>query len=155
MNTYYKINLIILISILYSIKTYDIVFFLAINTELSTFTTENNNAQESYLSNYTLEQLQNSTLIKTIRKSNLNSSIKITFSGESTFSFSAIAIIIKSDTDKSYYLLTPQSNYYKCYSNHSNYISLVENSIWYNNKKIPDLSSVISCSGNVVFTYDI
>ena len=154
MNTYYKINLIILITILYSIKTYDIVFFLAINTELSTFTTENNNAQESYLSNYTLEQLQNSTLIKTIRKSNLNSSIKITFSGESTFSFSAIAIIIKSDTDKSYYLLTPQSNYYNC-SNYLNYISLVENSIWYNNKKIPDLSSVISCSGNVVFTYDI
>ena len=150
MNTYYKINLIILITILYSIKTYDIVFFLAINTELSTFTIENNNV----LSNYTLEQLQNSTLIKTIRKSNLNSSIKITFSGESTFSFSAIAIIIKSDTDKSYYLLTPQSNYYNC-SNYLNYISLVENSIWYNNKKIPDLSSVISCSGNVVFTYDI
>ena len=150
MNTYYKINLIILITILYSIKTYDIVFFLAINTELSTFTIENNNV----LSNYTLEQLQNSTLIKTIRKSNLNSSIKITFSGESTFSFSAIAIIIKSDTDKSYYLLTPQSNYYKC-SKYLNYISLVENSIWYNNKKIPDLSSVISCSGNVVFTYDI
>ena len=150
MNTYYKINLIILITILYSIKTYDIVFFLAINTELSTFTIENNNV----LSNYTLEQLQNSTLIKTIRKSNLNSSIKITFSGESTFSFSAIAIIIKSDTDKSYYLLTPQSKYYKC-SKYLNYISLVENSIWYNNKKIPDLSSVISCSGNVVFTYDI
>ena len=150
MNTYYKINLIILISILYSIKTYDIVFFLAINTELSTFTIENNNV----LSNYTLEQLQNSTLIKTIRKSNLDSSIKITFSGKSTFSFSAIAIIIKSDTDKSYYLLTPQSKYYKC-SKYLNYISLVENSIWYNNKKIPDLSSVISCSGNVVFTYDI
>ena len=150
MNTYYKINLIILITILYSIKTYDIVFFLAINTELSTFTIENNNV----LSNYTLEQLQNSTLIKTIRKSNLNSSIKITFSGESTFSFSAIAIIIKSDTDKSYYLLTPKSKYYE-YKTDPKYISLVENSIWYNNKKIPDLASVISCSDEVAFTYNI
>ncbi len=150
MNTYYKINLIILITILYSIKTYDIVFFLAINTKLLTFTIDS----ESYLSNYTPEQKQNSTLIKTFRKSNLDSNIKITFRGESTFSFSAIAIIIKSDTDKSYYLLTPQSNYYKC-SKYLNYISLVENSIWYNNKKIPDLSSVISCSEKVVFTYDI
>ena len=154
MNTYYKINLIILITILYSIKTYDIVFFLAINTELSTFTTENNNAQESYLSNYKQKQKQNSTLIKTFRKSNLDSNIKITFRGESTFSFSAIAIIIKSDTDKSYYLLTPKSKYYECKTD-PKYISLVENSIWYNNKKIPDLSSVISCSGKVVFTYDI
>ena len=74
MNTYYKINLIILITILYSIKTYDIVFFLAINTELLTFTIDS----ESYLSNYTPEQKQNSTLIKTFRKSNLDSNIKIT-----------------------------------------------------------------------------
>ena len=150
MNKYYKINLIILITILYSIKTYDIVFFMAINTELLTFTIDS----ESYLSNYTPEQKQNSTLIKTFRKSNLDSNIKITFRGESTFSFIAIAIIIKSDTDKSYYLLTPKSKYYECTTD-PKYISLVENSIWYNNKKIPDLASVISCSGEVVFTYNI
>ena len=150
MNTYYKINLIILITILYSIKTYDIVFFLAINTELLTFTIDS----ESYLSNYTPEQIQNSTLIKTFKKSNLTSNITIPFSGKSTFSFSAIAIIIKSDTDKSYYLLTPQSKSYECKKD-PKYISLVENSIWYNNKKIPELASVISCSDEVVFTYNI
>ena len=147
MNTYYKINLIILITILYSIKTYDIVFFFAINTTLSSFLIDNVDT----ISNFTNNEIQNTTSIKNFTGSITKS---IIFSGEPPFSFSAIAIIIKSDTDKSYYLLTPQSNYYKC-SKYLNYISLVENSIWYNNKKIPDLSSVISCSGNVVFTYDI
>ena len=147
MNTYYKINLIILITILSSIKTYDIVFFFAINTTLSSFLIDNVDT----ISNFTNNEIQNTTSIKNFTGSITKS---IIFSGEPPFSFSAIAIIIKSDTDKSYYLLTPQSNYYKC-SKYLNYISLVEDSIWNNNKKIPNLASVISCNGNVTFTYDI
>ena len=148
MNRYYKTNLIILITILSSIKTYDIVFFFAINTTLSSFQIDNVDS----ISNFTNNEIQNTTSIKNFTGSITKS---IIFSGEPPFSFSAIAIIIKSDNDKTYHLLTPNSGYYKCENGTSEYISLVEDSIWNNNKKIPNLASVISCNGNVTFTYDI
>ena len=149
MNRYYKINLIILITILSSIKAYDIVFFFAINTNLKTFEIDG----KDNLTNFTINERQNTLLIKNITIPVDSKTTSIIFSGESTFSFSAIAIIIRSDNDKSYLLLTPKSDYYKC--DNSEYISLVEDSIWNNNKKIPNLASVISCNGTVTFTYDI
>ena len=143
------LNFFLIISILkqiYSDKSMTI--YLALDSEIKNVI---NNEKEFEISSYSQKELSDINLIK-----------KFTFSYESQIDFSIIsslenstlaAFIIDNDSSDSFYFSSTSN--WKCNGTELKFISLVRDSIWDKNKKIPPLASVIQCVNGTNFTFNV
>ena len=143
------LNFFLIISILkqiYSVKSMTI--YLALDSEIKNVI---NNEKEFEISSYSQKELSDINLIK-----------KFTFSYESKTNFSIIsslenstlaAFIIDNDSSDSFYFSSTSN--WKCNGTELKFISLVRDSIWDKNKKIPPLASIIQCINGTNFTFNV
>ena len=143
------LNFFLIISILkqiYSDKSMTI--YLALDSEIKNVI---NNEKEFEISSYSQKELSDINLIK-----------KFTFSYESKTNFSIIsslenstlaAFIIDNDSSDSFYFSSTSN--WKCNGTELKFISLVRDSIWDKNKKIPPLASIIQCINGTKFTFNV
>ena len=143
------LNFFLIISILkqiYSDKSMTI--YLALDSEIKNLL---NNEKEFGISSYSQKELSDINLIK-----------KFTFSYESKTNFSIIsslenstlaAFIIDNDSSDSFYFSSTSN--WKCNGTELKFISLVRDSIWDKNKKIPPLASIIQCINGTNFTFNV
>ena len=143
------LNFFLIISILkqiYSDKSMTI--YLALDSEIKNVI---NNEKEFEISSYSQKELSDINLIK-----------KFTFSYESQIDFSIIsslenstlaAFIIDNDSSDSFYFSSTSN--WKCNGTELKFISLVRDSIWDKNKKIPPLASIIQCINGTNFTFNV
>jgi hypothetical protein len=143
------LNFFLIISILkqiYSDKSMTI--YLALDSEIKNVI---NNEKEFEISSYSQKELSDINLIK-----------KFTFSYESQIDFSIIsslenstlaAFIIDNDSSDSFYFSSTSN--WKCNGTELKFISLVRDSIWDKNKKIPPLASIIQCINGTKFTFNV
>ena len=143
------LNFFLIISILkqiYSDKSMTI--YLALDSEIKNLL---NNEKEFGISSYSQKELSDINLIK-----------KFTFSYESQIDFSIIsslenstlaAFIIDNDSSDSFYFSSTSN--WKCNGTELKFISLVRDSIWDKNKKIPPLASIIQCINGTNFTFNV
>ena len=143
------LNFFLIISILkqiYSDKSMTI--YLALDSEIKNLL---NNEKEFGISSYSQKELSDINLIK-----------KFTFSYESQIDFSIIsslenstlaAFIIDNDSSDSFYFSSTSN--WKCNGTELKFISLVRDSIWDKNKKIPPLASIIQCINGTKFTFNV
>ena len=143
------LNFFLIISILkqiYSDKSMTI--YLALDSEIKNLL---NNEKEFGNSSYSQKELSDINLIK-----------KFTFSYESKTNFSIIsslenstlaAFIIDNDSSDSFYFSSTSN--WKCNGTELKFISLVRDSIWDKNKKIPPLASIIQCIKGTKFTFNV
>ena len=143
------LNFFLIISILkqiYSDKSMTI--YLALDSEIKNVI---NNEKEFEISSYSQKELSDINLIK-----------KFTFSYESQIDFSKIsslenstlaAFIIDNDSSDSFYFSSTSN--WKCNGTELKFISLVRDSIWDKNKKIPPLASIIQCINGTNFTFNV
>ena len=143
------LNFFLIISILkqiYSDKSMTI--YLALDSEIKNVI---NNEKEFEISSYSQKELSDINLIK-----------KFTFSYESKTNFSIIsslenstlaAFIIDNDSSDSFYFSSTSN--WKCNGTKLKFISLVRDSIWDKNKKIPPLASIIQCINGTNFTFNV
>ena len=143
------LNFFLIISILkqiYSDKSMTI--YLALDSEIKNVI---NNEKEFEISSYSQKELSDINLIK-----------KFTFSYESQIDFSIIsslenstlaAFIIDNDSSDSFYFSSTSN--WKCNGTELKFISLVRDSIWDKNKKIPPLASIIQCVNGTNFTFNV
>ena len=143
------LNFFLIISILkqiYSDKSMTI--YLALDSEIKNVI---NNEKEFEISSYSQKELSDINLIK-----------KFTFSYESKTNFSIIsslenstlaAFIIDNDSSDSFYFSSTSD--WKCNGTELKFISLVRDSIWDKNKKIPPLASIIQCINGTNFTFNV
>jgi hypothetical protein len=143
------LNFFLIISILkqiYSDKSMTI--YLALDSEIKNVI---NNEKEFEISSYSQKELSDINLIK-----------KFTFSYESKTNFSIIsslenstlaAFIIDNDSSDSFYFSSTSN--WKCNGTELKFISLVRDSIWDKNKKIPPLASIIQCINGTNFTFNV
>ncbi len=143
------LNFFFIISILkqiYSDKSMTI--YLALDSEIKNLL---NNEKEFGISSYSQKELSDINLIK-----------KFTFSYESQIDFSIIsslenstlaAFIIDNDSSDSFYFSSTSN--WKCNGTELKFISLVRDSIWDKNKKIPPLASIIQCINGTKFTFNV
>ena len=145
----FYLNFFLIISILkqiYSDKSMTI--YLALDSEIKNLL---NNEKEFGISSYSQKELSDINLIK-----------KFTFSYESQIDFSIIsslenstlaAFIIDNDSSDSFYFSSTSN--WKCNGTELKFISLVRDSIWDKNKKIPPLASIIQCINGTKFTFNV
>ena len=148
------LNFFLIISILkqfYSDKSMTI--YLALDSEIKklSINEEGEEEEEIGISSYSQKEHSDINLIK-----------KFTFSYESKTNFSIIsslenstlaAFIIDNDSSDSFYFSSTSN--WKCNGTELKFISLVRDSIWDKNKKIPPLASIIQCINGTNFTFNV
>ena len=137
--------IISIIKEIYSDKSMTI--YLALESELKQILI---NGDTKNILSYTQNELSDINLIKKFTFSyNLSLKINITTSLENS---TLAAFIINNDASDSFYFSSSFSNW-KCNGTKLNFISLVRDYIWYKNKKIPPLASVIQCINGTDFYF--
>ena len=130
---------------IYSDKSMTI--YLALESELKQILI---NGDTQNILSYTQNELSDINLIKKFTFSyNPPLKINITTSLENS---TLAAFIINNDASDSFYFSSSFSNW-KCNGTELNFISLVRDYIWYKNKKIPPLASVIQCINGTDFYF--
>ena len=137
--------IISIIKEIYSDKSMTI--YLALDSEIKNLL---NNEKEFEISSYSQKELSDINLIKKFTFS-YNSSLKINIT-TSLENSTLAAFIINNDASDFFYFSSSFSNW-KCNGTELNFISLVRDYIWYKNKKIPPLASVIQCINGTDFYF--
>ena len=143
------LNFFLIISILkqiYSDKSMTI--YLALDSEIKNVI---NNEKEFEISSYSQKELSDINLIKKFTFS-YNSSLKINIT-TSLENSTLAAFIIDNDSSDSFYFSSTSN--WKCNGTELKFISLVRDSIWDKNKKIPPLASIIQCINGTNFTFNV
>ena len=144
------LNFFLIISIIkeiYSDKSMTI--YLALESELKQILI---NGDTQNILSYTQNELSDINLIKKFTFSYISSlKINITTSLENS---TLAAFIINNDASDSFYFSSSFSNW-KCNGTELKFISLVRDSIWDKNKKIPPLASVIQCINGTEFSFKL
>ena len=144
----FHLNFFLIISILkqiYSDKSMTI--YLALDSEIKNVI---NNEKEFEISSYSQKELSDINLIKKYTFS-YDSSLKINIT-TSLENSTLAAFIIDNDSSDSFYFSSTSN--WKCNGTELKFISLVRDSIWDKNKKIPPLASVIQCINGKKFTFN-
>ena len=137
--------IISIIKKIYSDKSMTI--YLALESELKQILIDG--LPQNILS-YTQNELSDTNLIKKFTFS-YNSSLKINIT-TSLENSTLAAFIINNDASDFFYFSSSFSNW-KCNGTELNFISLVRDYIWYKNKRIPPLASVIQCINGTDFYF--
>ncbi len=137
--------IISIIKEIYSDKSMTI--YLALESELKQILI---NGDTQNILSYTQNELSDINLIKKFTFS-CGSSLKINIT-TSLENSTLAAFIINNDASDSFYFSSSFSNW-KCNGTELNFISLVRDYIWYKNKKIPPLASVIQCINGTDFYF--
>ena len=137
--------IISIIKEIYSDKSMTI--YLALESELKQILI---NGETQKILSYTQNELSDINLIKKFTFS-YNSSLKINIT-TSLENSTLAAFIINNDASDSFYFSSSFSNW-KCNGTELNFISLVRDYIWYKNKRIPPLASVIQCINGTDFYF--
>ena len=137
--------IISIIKKIYSDKSMTI--YLALESELKQILI---NGETQKILSYTQNELSDINLIKKFTFS-CGSSLKINIT-TSLENSTLAAFIINNDASDSFYFSSSFSNW-KCNGTELNFISLVRDYIWYKNKKIPPLASVIQCINGTDFYF--